>query len=185
MAWDAWDQLENDATAGYLGEWLVQDSRPVLSLGWSRTVNNLGSIRTDLEILVVRTGDDNLLSRSLRNASISVRVISAVEATALQPSCVLLPIEIAAEGNVFVSPEKFGSLNLLVNIPTIVVAPIGTVLAKNTLNAFMTANKDRRYSKVSGQEIDVYAGPSGVLNLNQFAHRRDAPDAPELLRYEQ
>ena len=182
MAWDTWDQLENDATSSYLGDWLDEYDRPLLSLGWFRIIDQLGGMRPDLEIVVVRTGDDNLLSRSLRNASASIRVVSALEASSLDPFCVLIPIAIAAAGEALVTSEKLAALNLLKEVPAVGVAPIGTVLSPSIVKQFLSANESLTFNNLPNDLVTTFAGPSGIMDARQFVHRRDAPDAPELLR---
>lgn len=182
VAWDTWDQLQNDATASYIEAWLGRDDRPVLSLGWSQTMSVLAELSPEREIVVMRTADDNTLSRILRAESAPIRVIGVVEAVALEPSWVLLPITVAGGGNIFITPERFASLDLLSEFPIVGVAPIGTALSENIVRAFISANEAMALAALPADDSLSFAGPSGVVVRAQFAQRRDAPDAPELIR---
>ncbi|CAB4942945.1 unannotated protein [freshwater metagenome] len=182
VAWDTWDQIRNDATASYLHSYLESDERPVLSLGWSQTMSSLAEISPGRKIVVMRTGDDNNLSRSLREESLPIRVIGAVEVAALDPVCVLLPIVVSGGGRVFVTPKIFESLDLLSEIPTVGVAPIGCALSENVARAFISGNEALDLRDLPTSAAATFAGPSGVVSRVQFQQRRDAPDAPELIR---
>ena len=187
VAWDTWDQIRNDATASYLHTWighasLGADERPILSLGWSQTMSSLADFSAGREIVVMRTGDDNNLSRSLREESLPMRVIGAVEVAALDPACVLLPIVVSGGGRVFVAPKIFESLDLLSEIPTVGVAPIGCALSENVVRAFISGNEALDLKELRITSAQSFAGPSGVVPREQFLQRRDAPDAPELIR---
>ncbi len=187
VAWDTWDQIRNDATASYLHTWighasLGSDERPVLSLGWSQTMSSLAEISPGREIVVMRTGDDNNLSRSLREESLPIRVIGAVEVAALDPACVLLPIVVSGGGRVFVTRKIFENLELLSEIPTVGVAPIGCALSENVVRAFISSNEALDLRDLPTIAALTFAGPSGVVSRAQFQQRRDAPDAPELIR---
>jgi hypothetical protein len=142
----------------------------------------LAELSPEREIVVMRTADDNTLSRLLRAESLPIRVIGAVEAVALEPSWVLLPITVAGGGNIFITPEKFESLNLLSEFPVVGVAPIGTALSENIVRAFISANEAMALAALPADDSLSFAGPSGVVVRAQFAQRRDAPDAPELIR---
>lgn len=182
VAWDTWDQIRNDATASYLHASLGQDEGPVLSLGWSQTISSLAEISPGLEIVVMRTGDDNNLSRLLREESLPIRVIGGVEVAALDPACVLLPIVVSGGGEVFVTPKIFESLDLLSEIPTVGVAPIGCALSENVVRAFISSNEALDLRDLPTSAAATFAGPSGVVSRAQLQQRRDAPDAPELIR---
>ncbi len=187
VAWDTWDQIRNDATASYLNTWighapLGADERPVLSLGWSQTMSALAEISAGREIVVMRTGDENNLSRSLREESRPIRVIGAVEVAALDPACVLVPIVVSGGGRVFVTPKIFDSFDLLSDYPAVGVAPIGCALSENVVGAFISGNEALDLKELPITSAQSFAGPSGVVPREQFLQRRDAPDAPELIR---
>ena len=192
VAWDTWDQIRNDATASYLHTWIGQtwigsaslgaDERPILSLGWSQTMSSLADFSAGREIVVMRTGDDNNLSRSLREESRPIRVIGAVEVAVLDPACVLVPIVVSGGGRVFVTPKIFESLDLLSEIPSVGIAPIGCALSENVVRAFISGNEALDLKELRITSAQSFAGPSGVVPREQFLQRRDAPDAPELIR---
>ncbi len=192
VAWDTWDQIRNDATASYLHTWIGQtwigsaslgaDERPVLSLGWSQTMSSLAEISAGREIVVMRTGDDNNLSRSIREESRPIRVIGAVEVAALDPACVLVPIVVSGGGKVLVTPKIFESLDLFSEFPSVGIAPIGCALSENVVRAFISGNEALDLKELPITSAQSFAGPSGVVPREQFLQRRDAPDAPELIR---
>ncbi|MFM7060410.1 MAG: hypothetical protein ACKOZL_04395 [Actinomycetes bacterium] len=181
-AWDAWDRLELDATPSRISAAVGTVSGPVVSLGWDDTVETLARTRPDLEVLAVRTGDDAGLSMALRRSEIGARVVDVIEATALEPAAVLVPVAAAGAGTVLLAPEAARTLELLRSAaPALLVAPLGTVLPEGLLGAYGRAN-DGRVASVPFDSFAGALGPTGLQDHRNFPNRRDTPEAPEFLR---
>ncbi|MFM7271158.1 MAG: hypothetical protein ACKO2C_05940 [Actinomycetes bacterium] len=181
-AWSAWDQLELDATASRLAEHLPADERPVLVLGWCETVDRLGLLRPDLDLRVVRTGDDDGLSLALRHAANEVRVHAATEAAALEASALLIPVVVGGGGEALVADGAHAASELLDGMDLLAVAPFGRVLAAEVFDAFRRANPQGPWMSLDLARTTGVVGPTGVQRPAHFSKRRDAPPAAELLR---
>ena len=181
-AWDAWDRLELDATPSRLAEVVGSPDAPVLTLGWDDTVEAFARMTPGVEVVALRTGDDAALSMALRHSDRGARVVDLIGAAVIEPATVLVPLEAAGAGRVFVSPDVARSLaDLDAGAPLVLLAPLGTVLPEALLDAYVRANGDA----VTEVPFDAFAGavgPTGFQDQRTFPRRRDAPAAPELLR---
>ncbi|MFM7616390.1 MAG: hypothetical protein ACKO72_02870 [Actinomycetes bacterium] len=181
-AWDAWDRLELDATPSRLAEAVGAPEGPVLVLGWDDTVDVLARDRPDLDVVAVRTGDDAALSLALRRSGVGARVVDVVEAAAFDAATVLVPIAAAGAGAVLLATEVARTIERLeAPGPVLLVAPLGTVLPEGLFGAYHRANPDR-VVPFDGSSVGGVVGPTGRQDPRAFAHRRDTPEAPELLR---
>lgn len=182
VAWAAWDQLELDATASRLAEHLGGADGPLLVVGWIDAIDRLGALRPDLDLRVVRTGDDDALSRALRHASTPVRVHDAVEASAFGGATVLVPIVAGGGGEIIVPSGASDALALIGPTEALAVAPLGHVLAPETLDAFRRSNPNAAWTSLDAAALAGVVGPTGLQRAPHFSRRRDAPAAAELLR---
>ena len=181
-AWDAWDRLELDATASRVGEAIGETDRPVLTLGWDPTIEALALDRPDLDLVAMRTGDDAALSRALRMSDRGARVVDRIGAAVLDPVAVLVPLAAAGAGEVLVAASVARTLtDLDVAAPRWLVAPLGTALPHDLFGAYRRANGDDP-GPVDLATFDGAIGPTGAQDERTFPRRRDAPEAPELLR---
>jgi hypothetical protein len=181
-AWDAWDRLELDATPSRVDAAVGSPDGPVLTLGWDDSAETLARTRPDLDVVALRTGDDAALSLALRRSEVGARVVDVVEATALDPAVVLVPIAAAGGGTVLLPSDVAGTLDRLVpGRPPLLVAPLGTVLGEGLLGAYRRAN-EARVVPVAFDRFGGAIGPTGLADHRTFGNRRDTPEAPELLR---
>ena len=181
-AWDAWDRLELDATPSRLAEAVGSPDGSVLTLGWDDTVEAFARSAPLVDLVALRTGDDAGLSLALRHSERGARVVDVIGASVLEASTVLVPIEAAGAGRVFVTPDVGRTLaDLESSAPRVLLAPLGTVLPEDLVGAYLRTNDDA-VVEVAFDEFSGAVGPTGMQDARTFPRRRDAPPAPELLR---
>lgn len=192
-AWDAEALIRDDHTPDRLAALLpFPADHPVAVLGWPELSGAALAIRPDLEALVVRAdlaerGDDRWRARLARSDA-EARPVDVVEATALEPSHVLVEVAGAGPDQVLVADGTTGALATLARPGLLVwlVAGVGRVLPARLFDAMLRGvgdPQDHGLELVDVQIADRIAGPTGLVRPEHLARRIDCPVAPELLRF--
>ncbi|HEY4398754.1 MAG TPA: hypothetical protein VGO28_13885 [Acidimicrobiia bacterium] len=190
-AWEAWQLVNEDGTIDRLSRLLpFPHDEPVAVLGWPELAGAALSERPDLDVIAVRrrSGDDHRRARLARREA-PVRIVSEVEAAALEPSHVLVEA-FAASPRSAVVPE--GAAELLATLTATgavawLVAGVGRVLPQRLFTA-LQVELERDHSEHTPVElVEVtrfarVAGPRGLEAPDGLLRRVDCPVAPELLR---
>jgi hypothetical protein len=190
-AWHAWQLVHEDHTPERLSSLLpFPHDDPIAVLGWPDLVGRALAERPDLDVIAVRrrSGDDHLRARLARREP-PVRVVSDVEAAALEPTHLLIEAMAASPTCAVVAdgaPELLdelvarGSTGWLVTgvgrvLPERLFASLRHELERDDPERVPIALADTaRFSRV--------AGPTGLDAHDALSRRVDAPVAPELLR---
>jgi hypothetical protein len=135
-----------------------------------------------------RSGDDHRRARLARRDA-AIRIVSEVDAAALEPSHLLVEALAASPGSAVVPDGAADLLDTLAATGTVgwLVAGVGRVLP-DRLFAAMRTELDRQHAEHTPVEVvDVnrfarIAGPTGLVAPDALRRRVDCPVAPELLR---
>ena len=132
-------------------------------------------------------GDDSWRARLARSDA-SARPVDAIEASALEPSHVLVEIEAASPTRALVLDGTSDAARRRSRKPTTLVwlvAGVGRVLPARLFDAMvgrLDPPEDHGLELVDVQMADRIAGPTGLERPEHLIRRVDAPVAPELLR---
>jgi hypothetical protein len=189
-AWQAWKLVNEDRTAERLSGLLpFPHDDPIAVLGWPDLAGAALAERPDLDVIAIRrrSGDDHRRARRARREA-PVRIVSEVEAAALEPSHLLVEAT-AVSPTCAVVPE--GARDLLAELAPgrttgWLVAGVGRVLPER-LFASLRHEVDGDQSNLPVELVDTalfarIAGPTGLAAPDALSRRVDAPVAPELLR---
>jgi hypothetical protein len=190
-AWEAWQLVNDDGTTDRLARLLpFPHDEPIAVLGWPELAGAALAERPDLDVIAIRrrSGDDHRRARLARREA-PVRIVSEVDAAALQPSHLLVEA-LAASPSSSVVPE--GASDLLATLAANravgwLVAGVGRVLPERMFAA-VRAELERDQNEHAPMElVEVsrfarVAGPRGLEAPDALLRRVDCPVAPELLR---
>ena len=197
-AWEAWQLVNEDGTTDRLSRLLpFPHDEPIAVLGWPDLAGAALAERPDLDVIAIRrrSGDDHRRARLARRDA-AIRIVSEVDAAALEPSHLLVEALAASptsavvpDGTAVVPDGTVDLLDTLAATGTVgwLVAGVGRVLPAR-LFAAMRAELEREQAEHTPVElVDVtrfgrIAGPTGLANLDALRRRVDCPVAPELLR---
>jgi hypothetical protein len=190
-AWQAWQLVNEDRTAERLSSLLpFPHDDPIAVLGWPDLTGAALAERPDLDVIAVRrrSGDDHLRARLARREP-PVRVVSDVDAAALEPSHVLVEAT-AASPTCTVVPD--GASELLGDLAAggataWLVAGVGRVLPERLFVSLRHELERDQAEHLPVALVDMarfarIAGPTGLDAPDAVTRRVDAPVAPELLR---
>ena len=190
-AWEAWRLVNEDATADRLARLLpFPHDEPIAVLGWPDRGGAALAERPDLDVVAVRrrSGDDHRRARLARREA-PVRIVTEVDAAALEPSHLLVEA-MAASPSCAIVPDGAGELlTTLTGTGTVgwLVAGVGRVLPGRLFTA-VRAELEREHAEHTPVElVDVnrfarVSGPTGLDAPHALLRRVDCPVAPELLR---
>jgi hypothetical protein len=190
-AWQAWQLVNEDRTAERLSSLLpFPHDDPIAVLGWPDLSGRALAERPDLDVVAVRrrSGDDHLRVRLARREP-SVRVVSAVDVAALEPSHLIVEAAAASPTCAVVpdgAPELLGEVEAGGTTGWL-VAGVGRVLPERLFTALRHELERDDPQRIPVALIDTaafarIAGPSGLDAPDALVRRVDAPVAPELLR---
>jgi hypothetical protein len=190
-AWQAWQLVREDRTAERLSSRLpFPHDDPIAVLGWPELAGRALAERPDLDVLAVRrrSGDDHLRTRLARREP-PVRVVSDVDAAALEPSHLLVEATAASPTWAVVPegvPDLLGELTARGTTGWL-VAGVGRVLPERLFASLRHELERDDPERVPVALVDTaafacIAGPTGLDTPDALARRVDAPVAPELLR---
>lgn len=189
-AWQAWKLVNEDRTAGRLSGLLpFPHDDPIAVLGWPDLAGAALAERPDLDVIAIRrrTGDDHRRARRARREA-PVRIVDEVEATALEPSHLLVEAT-AASPTCAAVPE--GAPDLLAQLVAggttgWLVAGVGRVLPERLFGSLRHELEGGRSNLpvvlVDTARFARIAGPTGLVAPDALSRHVDAPVAPELLR---
>jgi hypothetical protein len=203
----AWELLHADNAAARLAAALpFPHDPPVAVLGWPDTTAEALTTRRDLDVIAIRRrgAAERLLAARLRRTEATVRVVSDVEAAALEPTHLLVEVAaISPAGGALVPAGASAVIDGVGSQAELwFVAPVGRLLPDRLFTAMQRAtvgtqaNNARRTTgeldDPPDQPHDVLeaiglgrvarvAGPSGLVTIDALARRLDCPTAPELL----
>jgi hypothetical protein len=187
-AWEAEGLVRDDHTPGRLAGLLpFPHDPPIAVIGWPELAGEALESRPDLDVLAVRGPNDDGWRRRLGRSDAHARPVDVVEATAFEPSHVLLEVVGASPSEVLVPLGTGVLLDALVRPVTIVwlVAGVGRVLPARLYEAMrrrLDPLEDHGLEALDVQVADRIAGPNGLERPENLIRRVDAPIAPELLR---
>jgi hypothetical protein len=190
-AWEAWQLVNEDGTADRLSRLLpFPHDEPIAVLGWPDRAGAALAERPDLDVIAIRrrAGDDHRRARLARREA-SVRIVSDVEAAALDPSHLLVEAMAASPSSAIVPDGAADLLATLSATGTVgwLVAGVGRVLPERLFTA-LRAELERDHAEHAPVElVEVsrfarVAGPTGLDAPDGLLRRVDCPVAPELLR---
>jgi hypothetical protein len=190
-AWQASKLINEDRTPERLSGLLpFPHDEPIAVLGWPDLAGTALAERPDLDVIAVRrrTGDDRLRAQLARQEQ-PVRVVSEVEAAALEPSHLLVEAT-AASPTCAVVPD--GAPDLLADLARggttgWLVAGVGRLLPERLFASLRHELERDDPERLPIGLVDVarfarVAGPRGLDAGDALSRRVDAPVAPELLR---
>ena len=194
-AWCAAEEFSHDATSMHLAKAFPFPSEgPIAVLGWPDLTSRALAERPDIEVLVVRDGDDAELSLRLRHAETNVRVITDIELQA-SDSTHLVVEAIASGGGKVLLPAVANELVSLVpshDVPVWLVVGLGRAMPSRLFEALLRAcggadtNIDQsfatKYTVADTDFAERIYGPNGHDSASGLSRRFDCPAAPELLR---
>ncbi|HYV60470.1 MAG TPA: hypothetical protein VFA62_10420 [Acidimicrobiia bacterium] len=190
-AWEAWQLVNDDQTADRLAGLLpFPHDEPIAVLGWPDLAGAALAERPDLDVIAVRRrfGDDHRRARLARREA-SIRIVSDVDAAALEPSHVLVEAMATGPTRVVVAAGALDLLDALASAGTVgwLVAGVGRVLPARlfaTVQSELERDGDE-HTPVDLVDVSRFArvaGPSGLATPDALLRRVDCPVAPELLR---
>jgi hypothetical protein len=190
-AWRAWQLVNEDRTAERVsGRLPFPHDEPIAVLGWPDLAGAALAERPDLDVIAIRrrSGDERLRARLARREP-PVRVVSDVDAAALDPSHLLVEAT-AASPTCAVVPD--GAPELLADLTAggttgWLIAGAGRVLPERLFVSLRHELQRDEPDRVPVALIDTarfarVAGPAGLDAPDALSRRIDAPVAPELLR---
>jgi hypothetical protein len=188
-AWEAEELVRDDRTPTRLAALLpFPHERPIAVLGWPDLAGEALASRPDLDVLAVRgyTSDDPW-RRRLARSDAQARPVDPVEATALEPSHVLVEAVAASPTHALLAAGTVDLLAELTRPTTIVwlVAGVGRVLPARLFDVMLRQlddPEDHDLELLDLQAVDRVAGPTGLDRPDNLLRRVDCPVAPELLR---
>ncbi len=194
-AWCAAEEFAHDGTPKRLATaFQFPSNAPIAVLGWPDLTSRALTERPDIEVLVVRDGDDAELSMRLRHAETNVRVITDIELQA-SDSTHLVVEAIASGGGRVLLPEVANELLPLVQSSGIkiwLVVGLGRAMPLRLFEAMLRACGDddsesdhsfgTKYAVVETGFAERIYGPNGRDSPSGLFRRFDCPVAPELLR---
>ena len=190
-AWNAWQLVNDDGTTDRLSRLLpFPHDEPIAVLGWPDLAGAALAERPDLDVIAIRrrSGDDHRRARLARREA-AIRIVSEVDAAALEPSHLLVEALAASPTSAVVPDGAADLLDTLAATGTVgwLVAGVGRVLPER-LFAAMRAELEREqteHTPVELMEVNCFeriAGPTGLANPDALRRWVDCPVAPELLR---
>lgn len=189
-AWEAWQLVNDDQTADRLaGRLPFPHDEPIAVLGWPDLAGAALAERPDLDVIVIRrrTGDDHRRTRLARREA-SIRMVSEVDAAALEPSHLLVEAMAAGPRRAIVAAGAGDLLDALGG-GTVgwLVAGVGRVLPERLFAAVQSELERDADAQPPVDLVDVtrfarVAGPARLDAPDALPRRVDCPVAPELLR---
>jgi hypothetical protein len=190
-AWEAWQLVNEDGTAERLSRLLpFPHDDPVAVLGWPDRTGAALAERPDLDVIAIRrrSADDHRRARLARREA-PIRIVSEVDAAALEPSHLLVEAMAASPSSAIVPDGAADLLATLAATGTVgwLVAGVGRVLPERLFTA-VRGELERDHAEHAPVEIVEVgrfarvAGPTGLDAADGLLRRVDCPVAPELLR---
>jgi hypothetical protein len=188
---DAARRLESDRTPARLASLLpFPHDEPIAVLGWPEAASHALTERPDLDVLVIRSGNDRHLRGRLARSEQPVRVVDETEAMAFGPTHLIIEV-LATSPTTAVVPA--GSESLLWSLGAAelwLVAGVGRLLPERlfaTMRTQLERSDDLDAHSSDAELLDVsraarVAGPAGLDPPGRLATRVDCPVAAELLR---
>jgi hypothetical protein len=190
-AWEAWQLVNDDQTADRLAGLLpFPHDEPIAVLGWPDLAGAALAERRDLDVIAIRrrSGDDHRRARLARREA-SIRIVSEVDAAALEPSHLLVEAMATGPTRAVVATGAGDLLDNLAATGTVgwLVAGVGRVLPERLFTAVESELEHDGDEHTQVDFVDVsrfarVAGPSGLAAPDGLLRRVDCPVAPELLR---
>jgi hypothetical protein len=190
-AWEAWQLVNDDQTADRLAGLLpFPHDEPIAVLGWPDLAGTALAERRDLDVIAIRrrSGDDHRRARLARREA-SIRIVSEIDAAALEPSHLLVEAMAAGPTRAVVATGAGDLLDTLAATGTVgwLVAGVGRVLPQRLFAAVESELERDGDEHTPVDLVDVsrfarVAGPSGLAAPDGLLRRVDCPVAPELLR---
>jgi hypothetical protein len=190
-AWEAWRLVNEDGTADRLAGLLpFPHDEPIAVLGWPDLAGAALAERPDLDVITIRrrAGDDHRRARRARREA-PVRIVDDVDATALEPSHLLVEALAASPSRAVVPEGASDLLDSLAASGTVgwLVAGVGRVLPERLFAALCAEleRDDAEHTPVALIDVGRFArvaGPAGLDAPDALLRRVDCPVAPELLR---
>ena len=190
-AWEAWQLVNDDRTSDRLAGLLpFPHDDPVAVLGWPDLAGAALAERPDLDVVAIRRrrGDDHRRARLARREA-SIRIVSDVDAAALEPSHLLVEAMATGPRRAAVAGGAADLLDTLAETGTVVwlVAGVGRVLPERLFAALQSEVERDGDEHTAVDLVDVtrfarIAGPTGLDVPDALLRRVDCPVAPELLR---
>jgi hypothetical protein len=159
-------------------------------LGWPDLAGTALAERRDLDVIAIRrrSGDDHRRARLARREA-SIRIVSEIDAAALEPSHLLVEAMAAGPTRAVVATGAGDLLDTLAATGTVgwLVAGVGRVLPQRLFAAVESELERDGDEHTPVDLVDVsrfarVAGPSGLAAPDGLLRRVDCPVAPELLR---
>ncbi len=190
-AWQAWRLVNEDRTAERLSALLpFPHDEPIAVLGWPDLAGAALTERPDLDVVAVRrrSGDDHRRARLARGDA-PIRIVSEIDAIALEPTHLLVEATAASPSCAVVPDGATDVLDTLASTGTVgwLIAGVGRVLPERLFAALRNELERGEHEDAPVAVVDVarfarVAGPTGLDSPDGLLRRVDCPTAPELLR---
>ena len=190
-AWEAWQLVNDDQTADRLAGLLpFPHDEPIAVLGWPDLAGAALAERPDLDVVAIRrrSGDDHRRARLARRDA-AIRIVSDVDAAALEPSHMLIEAMAAGPRRAVVAAGAADLLDTLADAGSVcwLVAGVGRVLPERLFAAVESelGRDGDEHTPVDVVDVSRFArvaGPAGLAAPDTLLRRVDCPVAPELLR---
>lgn len=188
-AWDAVEELENDATAKELA-YAIEEAATVCLLGWPDQISGALARRGDLEVLVVDAlGEGSGLVRRLLGAdmdAVDVPPIGVGSAAAEADVVLLEASAVGPDGFLGIAGSRAAAASARhAGVPVWLVAGVGRLMPARMWEALVAKVDlddpwDADDEVVPLDLVDQVIGPSGPETVADAIGRTDCPVAPEL-----